>query len=156
MADLGRSFPGNTTVYRNRWIKLRFGFPRVKLESPDFEKQFDVYGNDPVEARYLLTPLLMERILQLDQRFGEGLTMSFRTTSSSSPSPTRSTTSKPLSGSPSPIVPASNANGVPYPIYAASSRPCNPASETDPPLPSNPTPLFQHSFPLTIAGFAFP
>ena len=78
VADLGRSFPGNTTVYRNPWIKLRFGFPRVKLESPDFEKQFDVYGNDPVEARYLLTPLLMERILQLDQRFGEGLTMSFR------------------------------------------------------------------------------
>ena len=78
VADLGRPFHGNTTVYRNRWIKLRFGFPRVKLESPEFEKRFDVYGNDPVEARYLLTPLLMERIIQLDQRFGEGLTLSFR------------------------------------------------------------------------------
>ena len=78
VADLGRPFQGNTTVYRNRWIKLRFGFPRVRLESPEFEKRFDVYGNDPVEARYLLTPLLMERIIQLDQRFGEGLTLSFR------------------------------------------------------------------------------
>lgn len=78
IADFGRPFRGATTVYRNSWIKLRFGTQRVKLESPEFEKRFDVYGDDPVEARYLLTPLLMERIVSLDRRFGQGMTLSFR------------------------------------------------------------------------------
>lgn len=38
---------------------------RVKLEDPDFEKKFEVYSTDQVEARYLLTPAFMERILHL-------------------------------------------------------------------------------------------
>ncbi len=49
----------------------------VKLESPDFEKAFAVYGDDQVEARYILTPSLMERIMALRARFGEGLALSF-------------------------------------------------------------------------------
>jgi len=49
----------------------------IKLESPDFERAFAVYGDDQVEARYLLTPSLMERILTLRARFGAGLSLSF-------------------------------------------------------------------------------
>jgi hypothetical protein len=49
----------------------------VKLESPDFEKAFAVYGEDQVEARYILTPALMERILALRESFGDGLALSF-------------------------------------------------------------------------------
>ena len=40
---------------------------RVRLEDPDFESEFEVYSTDQVEARYLLTPSFMERILKLNQ-----------------------------------------------------------------------------------------
>ena len=35
----------------------------VKLENVEFEKQFAVYSTDQLEARYILTPQLMERLL---------------------------------------------------------------------------------------------
>ena len=38
---------------------------RIKLEDPRFEKLFEVWGSDQVEARYLLTPTFMERIVEL-------------------------------------------------------------------------------------------
>ena len=49
----------------------------IKLENPDFERAFVVYGDDQVEARYILTPVLMERILKYQQRTGEELYLSF-------------------------------------------------------------------------------
>lgn len=36
---------------------------RVRLEDARFEKQFEVLSSDQVEARYLLTPALMERLV---------------------------------------------------------------------------------------------
>ncbi|AEA45716.1 DUF3137 domain-containing protein [Fluviicola taffensis] len=36
--------------------------PLIKLEDPQFEKYFAVYGLDEVEARYILTPSLMQRL----------------------------------------------------------------------------------------------
>ena len=40
----------------------------VKLEDPEFMKIYDVYSKDQVEARYILTPSLMERIKELAKR----------------------------------------------------------------------------------------
>ena len=37
----------------------------VRLESPEFERAFKVTSRDPVEARYLLTPDMQERLLAL-------------------------------------------------------------------------------------------
>lgn len=34
----------------------------VKLENPEFEKLFSVYSHDQIEARYILTPQMMERL----------------------------------------------------------------------------------------------
>lgn len=45
IADFQKDFKGHTTIFRNSWIKLRFGEQRVKLENPDFEKSFDVYSD---------------------------------------------------------------------------------------------------------------
>jgi hypothetical protein len=45
---------------------------RVHLEDPRFEAVFDVYATDQVEARYLLTPGFMERVLGLAERVGAG------------------------------------------------------------------------------------
>ncbi|WP_339335514.1 DUF3137 domain-containing protein [uncultured Maricaulis sp.] len=50
---LGRSFGG---------VKLE----RIGLVDPVFEKAFEVYGNDQVLARYMLTPSFMERLLALE------------------------------------------------------------------------------------------
>lgn len=44
---------------------------RVKLEDPRFEKQFEVWGTDQIEARYLLTPTFMERVVELAAALGE-------------------------------------------------------------------------------------
>ncbi len=44
---------------------------RVALEDPRFEKLFEVYGTDQVEARFLFTPTLMERIVALGEVIGD-------------------------------------------------------------------------------------
>lgn len=49
----------------------------VKLENPDFEKEFVVYSTDQIEARYILTLTMMERILNFKRRTGQKLEMSF-------------------------------------------------------------------------------
>lgn len=49
-----------------------------KLENPEFEKVFVVRGVDPVESRYLLTPAMQERLLDLRTRLGGGLRIVFR------------------------------------------------------------------------------
>ena len=49
----------------------------IKLENVEFEKEFAVYADDPVEARYSLSPLLMERLLVLRKRFACPLQIAF-------------------------------------------------------------------------------
>lgn len=49
----------------------------VKLEDPEFEKLFCVYSNDQVEARYILSPKLMERIVDLRKKSGRKIHLSF-------------------------------------------------------------------------------
>ena len=77
IADFQKDFQGQTVVYRNSWLKLNFKNQRVKLENPEFEKKFDVYSTDQVEARYLLTPGMMEKLLELDRKFPGKITLSF-------------------------------------------------------------------------------
>jgi hypothetical protein len=43
---------------------------RVTLEDTRFEKLFEVYSDDQVEARYLMTPTFMERVTALADSFG--------------------------------------------------------------------------------------
>jgi len=51
---------------------------RVRLESVNFERLFEVYSTDQVEARYLLTPAFMERVCSLSATVGHGnLQMAF-------------------------------------------------------------------------------
>ncbi|NDV97214.1 DUF3137 domain-containing protein [Dysgonomonas sp. 521] len=41
---------------------------KVKLEDPEFMNMFEVYSDDQLDARYILTPSLMERIKDLAKR----------------------------------------------------------------------------------------
>lgn len=77
IADFHKDFRGQTVVHRNSWIKFDFSNRRVKLENPAFEKRFDVYSTDQVEARYLLTPSMMEKLVALDDKFPGKITLSF-------------------------------------------------------------------------------
>ena len=60
------------------FFKIKMGASRVKMENPDFEKVFDVFSTNQIEARYLITPSMMERMLKLDSNFKKGITISFR------------------------------------------------------------------------------
>ena len=53
----------------------------VQLENPEFEKEFAVYTSDQVEARYILSPALMERMLELIRRTGTEIQFSFSNSS---------------------------------------------------------------------------
>jgi hypothetical protein len=49
----------------------------IQLEDREFEREFVVYGENQVEARYILTPALMQRMLSLKRKFGAKVFFSF-------------------------------------------------------------------------------
>lgn len=49
----------------------------IQLENVAFEKEFVVYGTDQIEARYILTPAMMEAMLRIRKRFGKATFFSF-------------------------------------------------------------------------------
>lgn len=69
--EFPQNFAGTTLVLRRgifKW-KTKKGLKRVGLVDPVFEKAFDAYGSDQVEARYLLTPTFMQRLVDLETLF---------------------------------------------------------------------------------------
>nr|WP_321361859.1 DUF3137 domain-containing protein [uncultured Hyphomonas sp.] len=71
-----KTFYGRTLVTRDAGFFNRFGggngMQRASLEDPEFEKIFEVYTTDQVESRYLLTPDLMQELVNLEQTFHGG------------------------------------------------------------------------------------
>ncbi len=68
--EFPREFMGRTVVLRDKgWFnrKKKSGMKRVGLVDPKFEKIFEAYGTDQVEARYLLTPDFMQRLVDLEE-----------------------------------------------------------------------------------------
>lgn len=69
--DFHKTFHGETLVLRDAGMFNRFGgksgLKNAKLEDPVFEKAFEVYTSDQVESRYILTPDLMQRLVDLEQ-----------------------------------------------------------------------------------------
>jgi hypothetical protein len=70
-----REFLGVTIVRRDAGMFNVFGggqtagrkLERVRLVASEFEKAFEVWGTDQVEARYLLHPVMMERLIELER-----------------------------------------------------------------------------------------
>jgi hypothetical protein len=87
IGDFNKNFQSRTYVYSEKNRQLDFfsklfssfasGLEKVKLESIEFEKRFIVYGADQVEARYILTPSMMERMVKLEEMMGSGISFSF-------------------------------------------------------------------------------
>lgn len=89
MADFNKSFKSTTVVLPDTAQKL-FGElgqalqrmnvqngQLIKLEDPEFEKLFVVYGQDQVEARYILSTSLMRRIVEFQNRTRKKMRISF-------------------------------------------------------------------------------
>ncbi len=67
--DFQREFLGRTVVLRDAGFfnfKKKAGMKRVGLVDPKFEKIFEAYSTDQVEARYLLTPTFMQKLVDLE------------------------------------------------------------------------------------------
>ncbi len=84
LLSMNKKFSGKTIVRRDagkfyNWVIDKVSkMEKVALEDPVFEKKFEVYSSDQVEARYLLTTSFMERLLELSALFGDfGLECSF-------------------------------------------------------------------------------
>jgi hypothetical protein len=89
-ADFNKAFAGRTVVLPDRAerrlgavgrafqsIASGAGLELVELEDPEFESAFVVRSTDPTEARYLLSPSLMRRILAFHTNTGSALRLSF-------------------------------------------------------------------------------
>lgn len=67
---VGKNFTGHTIIRVKGLFGARRAYEEVKLEDPEFSKQFFVDSNDQVEARFLLTPAFMERFKRISNAFG--------------------------------------------------------------------------------------
>jgi hypothetical protein len=85
-ADFNKNFNGLTVVRPKgfgsglgKWLsKNVFGNKNiVELENVDFEKNFNTESDDQVEARYILTPSMMEKLLELNQYANGTISVSF-------------------------------------------------------------------------------
>ncbi len=87
-ADFNKHFSGKTYVtpdFMENWLgKLGQKFQNiggkgklVKLENPEFEKLFVVHSTDQQEARYILTPKIMEALVNLKREHGRDIHISF-------------------------------------------------------------------------------
>ncbi|MHC5156441.1 MAG: DUF3137 domain-containing protein [Planctomycetota bacterium] len=89
VADFNKDFQGQTFVLPDRAEKFlgrigqtlqSIGSRRgelIKLEDAEFEKEFVVYGTDQIESRYILTPALMRKILDLHKKNNTKTHLSF-------------------------------------------------------------------------------
>jgi hypothetical protein len=89
-ADSNKKFSGKTIILPDTAEKYLGGFGKwlqkksdnavgemVYMENVKFEKEFVVYSTDPVEARYLITPKIQERICDLKKLLKKDLRLSF-------------------------------------------------------------------------------
>lgn len=71
-----KEFFGRTLVARDAGFFDRFsggsGMQLAKLEDPVFEKAFSVFTTDQVESRFILTPDIMQRLVDLENTFRGG------------------------------------------------------------------------------------
>ena len=69
--NMNKNFTSHTVVKPNSLMHIspNSELHHTELEDPEFNKKFDVYTNDDVDARYLLTPTFMERLKKMKTAF---------------------------------------------------------------------------------------
>ena len=74
--DFNKSFKADVQVAQKgfgnnkvaSWFLGEQKFQKVEMESQEFNKAFNVYAQQPLDAFYILTPKIMEKIRNLDER----------------------------------------------------------------------------------------
>lgn len=70
-----KRFYGHTILDRDRgkiseWFTSRsHGLKKANMVDPEFEKLFDAYTDDQVEARYLIDPIMIEKLKALQEEY---------------------------------------------------------------------------------------
>jgi len=90
ISEFNKNFKGTTVVlpdtaestfgdYIGSWLQSNnMGRNElIKMDNNEFEREFVVYGTDQIEARYILTPLLMQKLLNYKKRTKENTYISF-------------------------------------------------------------------------------
>ncbi len=75
LPDIGEKYLGAFGKALQRLNITRAGM--VELESVEFEKEFVVYSDDEIEARYILSPSFMEKLLVCRERLDIDISLSF-------------------------------------------------------------------------------
>lgn len=68
---MNKNFTSHTVIKPNSLIKMSplKALRHTELEDVEFNKKFDVYTNDEIDARYLITPSFMERLKNIKTAF---------------------------------------------------------------------------------------
>ncbi|HXC05643.1 MAG TPA: DUF3137 domain-containing protein, partial [Bacteroidia bacterium] len=66
-----------TAIGQTMGLGASFWSDPIKMESPEFEAIFTVYGTDEIEARYIITPAMMSRMLDFRQKVNGDVYFSF-------------------------------------------------------------------------------
>lgn len=90
IVDFSKKLNGSTVVLPDK-LEKRIGYlaktvqslklnrkQLVNLEHTEFESEFVVYGTDQIEARYILSTSLMERIMALKRKMERPIMLSFK------------------------------------------------------------------------------
>jgi len=90
VADFNKKFHGTTHILPDRaqrsfgglighWLQSKNAAREelVKMDDPDFEREFVIYSSDQIEARYILSPSLMQRLLLYKKRTAQDIFISF-------------------------------------------------------------------------------
>jgi hypothetical protein len=89
IADFNKKFYGKTVVLPDSAERLLGGVGSflqsvnrsrgevMRMDNPEFERHFVVYGDDPIESRYILSTSLMQRILDFRAKTGKRVYLSF-------------------------------------------------------------------------------
>lgn len=74
-AKMNKNFKGKTIIIKDKGIfnvLTRFNnLKRVGIESVEFEKIYEIYSDNQVEARYILTTSMMKHMLELKNKFSK-------------------------------------------------------------------------------------
>ena len=72
-AQMNKNFSSQTIVVKDKgWLNKFAHYKNLQkagLESPEFEKQFEVYTDNQIEARYLLTVVMLNYMLEVKKTF---------------------------------------------------------------------------------------
>ncbi len=87
-ADFNKEIKGETYVFpeakmglhksKTKNVKVNFQeMEPVKLENIEFEKYFSVFGSSQIEARYVLTPTMMEAMVNIKKKYSNSVHFAF-------------------------------------------------------------------------------